>query len=288
VSLTEKKLRIFAWRFFALQVVTPFTPFVLSDAYFSPEIEKYGLQKLNPKSINLAKTRKMPSLKNPVIFVQVDQLATFCSTILGDIFQPFTLITGKWHLPPLQEDGYTQEILENPFLTEWYSQNQVYSNLPILPFPYGVELTSAPHIWWRMRLRGIFGLGRSGVFVPHVRIHRHLAGSALQTRQELHSLASPRLPLAPYLGKILRHRFVISPPGDRLDTYRHWECVALGAVPVSNLPHIFSELFGDGMIFVDSLADFVRSNPKLIRPAPNARLASVRYWRDRVKNQGFS
>jgi len=57
---------------------------------------------------------------------------------------------------------------------------------------------------------------------------------------------------------------------------------------VSNLPHIFSELFGDGMIFVDSLADFVRSNPKLIRPAPNARLASVRYWRDRVKNQGFS
>ncbi len=195
MRLTEKKLRIFAWRFFALQVVTPFTPFVLSDAYFSPEIEKYGLQKLNPKSINLAKTRKMPSLKNPVIFVQVDQLATFCSTILGDIFQPFTLITGKWHLPPLQEDGYTQEILENPFLTEWYSQNQVYSNLPILPFPYGVELTSAPHIWWRMRLRGIFGLGRSGVFVPHVRIHRHLAGSALQTRQELHSLASPSHPI---------------------------------------------------------------------------------------------
>ena len=42
--------------------------------------------------------------------------------------------------------------------------------------------------------------------------------------------------------------------GDRPDTYRHWEIIALNALPISNLPFdIFSQLFGPDMLYFFNL-----------------------------------
>ena len=132
---------------------------------------------------------------------------------LWEKYQPFALNTERWHLPSLQDGSHPRQIRRNPFLTKCYSENQPHPDLPILPLPHGVQLTSAPPIWWRKRLRGLLGLDRSGVSVPHVAIHEHLEGYALETRQKIANLVSPRLPLGPYLKEILRHHFVVSPPG---------------------------------------------------------------------------
>ncbi len=273
-------------RFFALRVVTPFTPYVLSDAFLSTDVEKYGLRGLNSRSINLAESPDWPAGECPVVFVQVNQLDIFAEEILPRILRPFILITGKWHLPGLTLNRSVDLILANPHLQRWYSQNQIYENVPILPFPFGVKLSSAPHVYWRMRLRKVLGLGRSGVFVPHVASHAHLEGPALEARSELADVMGPRLSLPRYLNKILRHRHVVSPPGDRMDTYRHWESVALGAIPVSNLPPPLSGLFGPRMFQVASFSAVKAAGFTAPGCAPRPELATVAYWRRRLKGNG--
>ena len=264
-------------RFVSQKLVTPFTPFVMADAFLASEIDRYGLRGLNPRSVDLSQSDLAAAGPNPVVFVQVDQLDDFCRDVLPKIVGQFILITGKWHLPALQRGDSVTTILASPHLKRWYSQNQVFEDLPISPFPYGVNLWSAPHVYWRMRLQRVLGLGRSGVFVPHVAIHEHLDGVALEARRQLEGVMGPRLKLTTYLNRILRHKFVISPPGDRLDTYRHWESVALGAIPVSNIPRTSRPLFASGMFHVDDWKQLEASPTRGSRPQPH--LATVRHWR---------
>jgi hypothetical protein len=185
-------------RFVSQRLVTPFTPFVMADAFLASEVDRYGLRALNPRAVDLSQSDLAAVGPNPVVFVQVDQLDGFCRDVLPKIVGPFTLITGKWHLPALQRSEWVTTILGSPHLDRWYSQNQVFEDLPILPFPYGVNLSSAPHVFWRMRLRRVLGLGRSGVFVPHFAIHEHLDGVGLEARRQLEGVMGPRLKLSTY------------------------------------------------------------------------------------------
>jgi hypothetical protein len=278
-------LRLVALRFFSHRLVTPFTPYVLSDGFLGSEVDKYGLRGLNSRSIDVLGSGGWPAVECPVIFVQVNQLDSFVAEVLPRVNEKFILITGKWHLPGLHISESVNLILANPHLKTWFSQNQIYDNLPILPFPYGVKLSSAPHIYWRMRLRKILGIGRSGIFVPHVASHAHLTGLALEARSQLTDSMGPRLKLTTYLNKILRHKYVVSPPGDRMDTYRHWESIALGAIPVSNLPPSFSGIFGDGLLQTNTFGKLgdLDSLDSGVKPRPE--LALVDYWRRIVQSE---
>jgi hypothetical protein len=269
-------------RFVAQRLVTPFTPYVLADAFLASEVHKYGLRGLNPRAVDLSQSDISTVNANPVLFVQVNQLDDFCRDVLPKIVGPFTLITGKWHLPALQRSDSVTAILGSPHLDRWYSQNQIFEDLPILPFPYGVKLSSAPHVYWRMRLQRLLGFGRSGFFVPHVAAHEHLDGVALEARRQLGGVMGPRLKLNAYLNKIVRHKFVVSPPGDRMDTYRHWESVALGAIPVSSLPRSLFPLFGVGMCHLDDWKQLAAMPIRGSRPQPH--LATVRHWRRVVES----
>lgn len=277
----RQRLRTAFLRFFALRVVTTFSPYVLSDAFLAREVEEYGLRRLNPRSINLAESSDWPTVECPIVFVQVDQLESFADQI-SKAPGPFILITGKEHLPGLTLSHTVESILANPHLRCWYSQNQIYEKVPILPFPYGVNLRSAPHVYWRMRLQKVLGLGRSGVFLSQVTCHFGLEGPALAARSELADVMGPRLSLPKYLNKILRHSYVVSPPGDRMDTYRHWESVALGAIPVSNLPLPLSGLFGEGMFQTDSFSAVVTNGFSAPDCGPRPELATVKFWRAQV------
>lgn len=269
-------------RFSALRVVTPFTPYVISNAFLASEVEEHGLRRLNPRSIDLAESSDWPTGECPIVFVQVDQLESFVDRI-SEAPGPFILITGKWGLPGLTLSHNVDSILANPHLVRWYSQNQIYENVPILPFPYGVNLTSAPNVYWRMRLQKVLGLGRSGVFLSQVTCHPHLEGPALEARGELADVMGPRLSLPKYLNKILGHSYVASPPGDRMDTYRHWESVALGAVPVSNLPLPLSGLFGECMVRTDSFSALVTNSFSATGGVSRPELATVEFWRAQVR-----
>jgi hypothetical protein len=259
----------------AHHVATPFMGFVLSDYYLSEEIDELGLGFLNPRSRRLnhrIATRIRPSSS---VYCQVDQLDEFADRHLPRLRGPFVLITGKWHLPALDMSPACQAILASPLLLAWYSQNQVY-DVPIRPFPYGVHLATAPAVVERIRNPQV---KERRVFVPFATMHPHLTGIARTTRVALQSYMSPALPLTEYLDAIASSSFVISPPGDRPDTYRHWEAIALGAVPVSILAYSFRDLFDDALLFSDDLTLQAHGVIDESAAQPNPALATVQHWR---------
>lgn len=266
-------------RFLSRRLVTPFTGFVLSHFYLASEIEKYGLEFLNQKSRNLSEVGASEVSADSVLYVQVDQLELFVDRHLGNIKQPFVLITGKWHLPGIERSSAVDEVLANPFLTRWFSQNQIFEDLPIRPFPFGVNLSSTLQVWLRMHSPLAKLRRRSGVFVPHVAVHEHLRGVARDAREGLQHLMRERMSFPRYLDEIGRCEYVISPPGDRPDTYRHWEAIALGATPVSNLSGPFEDLFGPRMVFVADMAAVAQGGSLARRKGHLSAVARVSHWR---------
>lgn len=275
--------RNLALRVLSRKLVTPFTGYVLSNYYLSSEVGKHGLEFLNPKSQDLRASNLSNAPKNSIVYVQVNQLDTFADEYLSSITRPFVLITGKWHLPGLERTPTLEQILGHPQLAAWFSQNQIHDDLPIRPFPFGVNLSSLAEIWIRQKVMLFASSRRAGIFIPHVATHAHLSGVALSARKDLEPLMRERMPFAAYLDEILSSDFVLSPPGDRPDTYRHWESIALGAIPVSTLPQRFEELFAGHALLVDNLRTVAMENLPGHNAVPNPTLASYRYWKKKVR-----
>jgi len=260
-------------------LVTPSSPFILSDYYLSEEVTKLRLQYLNPKSLPIGP--RTVFIPNSIIFCQVDQLEEFAEKFLSKIDVPITLITGKWSLPGLSDTPVAREILKNPWVVRWYSQNQIFDHLEIEPFPYGVNFLSA-HKVFREQRRAKQDTSRIDLLVPFARVHSHLPTLAKQMRRRLQPLMEKKLPIRRYLASLRAAKYVISPPGDRPDTYRHWECIALGTIPVSQLPRSFAELFQGTAILTDDLLGFSIPSIPGSHVRPNPRVAELSFWKDRL------
>ena len=262
------------------KVVTPFSGFILSSYYLSSEIEASGLSYLNPHSQNLA-AGAMPTTDGQVLFVQVDQLNEFVLSVLPSIRKQFVLITGKWHLPGLSSSKTVEDLAKSSKVITWFSQNQVFPNLPIEPFPFGVELTTAPHV---QRLMKSKQQEKSiEVLVPRARVHPHFPADIRRMRETLAPHMEREMPVKDYLKQIAKSKFVVSPPGDRPDTYRHWESIALEAVPVGIVQYPLRGLFGQSMF---SVQDFegITSQEFPSHARPDRSLVLLETWKRRVQN----
>ncbi len=259
-------------------LVTPFSGFILSNAYLSSEIDRSGLNYLNPKSHHLNRGAQ-PLEDGAVVFVQSDQVEDFVSAILPGIKVSFHLITGKWHLPSLEITEAVEVLARSPKVLNWFSHNQVSLDLPAMAFPFGLEPTTAPVV---QRLMATKSPHKDiDVLVPHVRIHPHFSQEIREIRSSLAPFMDDEMPIVDYLERIRRSKFVVSPPGDRPDTYRHWEALALGATPVSNLSGPLRSLFGDSMIYVEDFRDVSRQSFSL-SAGPDTSLVLLETWRRRV------
>lgn len=272
----------------ANRFITPFTPFVLSDWYISNEIDGRCLRFLNPQSRRF--TSQNLDLVNPgqVVFVQIDQLDLFESLLPG-LGPEIVLITGKWQLPGFEDSEVVRRILASGKVSTWWSQNQVFKDLPIRGFPYGLDLFSLHQVERLIVSKELVEFGRRKLLaVPNVRIHDHLSGRALEVRQLLVPHMSKPLPLRAYLNEMGGHQFILSPRGDRPDTYRNYEAIAVGAIPVTDLPESYGEVLARSMICVDSLVDIAMSPHTLLPHAgrrPDSSILNVCTWRRLVLAQ---
>ena len=262
----------------ARHLVTPFSGYMLSNFYLSDEIDGSGLNYLNPQSHNL-KSADQPLEDGAVVFIQSDQVEQFVAAVLPRIGPRFFLITGKWHLPSLEITKAVESLSASPKILGWFSQNQVRPDLPIRAFPYGLEPTTAPVV---PRLLAATSPHQDiDVLGPHARIHPHFSEEIKEIRSSLAPFMDDEMPIVDYLERIRRSKFVVSPPGDRPDTYRHWEALALGAMPVSNLSGPLRRLFGDNMIFVEDFRDVSRQSFS-VSAAPDSSLVLLETWKRRV------
>jgi hypothetical protein len=262
-------------------VVNQLTGFTLSDFHLSTQVHTDGWAFLNPKSTRLDKAtvRKIPD--GSVIYVNVQETELFATDYLPHISSNFVLISGEiWS--PLQPRGEVVDtVLSHPGLLSWFCQNREVDNLPLRPFPFGVALRGIATVSEAIN-RHRNTPKDADIYVSHAAVHSHLEPQEATIRRGLQPFMAPPQRHKDYLAEVARHRFVISPAGDRPDTFRHWESVALGAIPVSSLPESFKELFGDSVILVDDLVAHVAGPFSSPRPEADRTLATVDYWRQIV------
>ena len=262
--------------------LNPFTGFVLSNWFFSSEVEELRMRHLNFSSRKLREFSASKVREGSIIFVQVDELNDFIENILPEIRTRFVLITGKFHLPGLELSSSIRQLGQDPRVALWFSQHQVYEDLKAIPFPYGLNFFTLRELHEAVsNLRDEIKL--DSIFIPFSRVHPHLKGDALRIRTELTPFMSPLSGLEEYYRQIMKHRFVVSPPGDRPDTFRHYECIALGSHPISSLPQSFRRIFGDNMIYSDNLVEAARGNFNRAKGSPNPEFVHTRFWRKLVQ-----
>lgn len=269
------------------ELVTPFTGFILCDLYLSDEVRRERVHWLAPKSLPISRQVIRNMKTGSVIYCQVDQIEEFAAKYLNLARKPFILITGKWHLPGLQWSEAIPQILQSPYLVRWYSQNQIFKDLPICQFPYGVSLAAVPYLVEKT-LREQCPARRNEPFVPFASVHEHLSPPVKKIRQELKPYMSKSLPLEDYFDQILSHTSVISPPGDRPDTYRHWECLALGATPIlRNSDGLDFILSGAAVVTDDYLKLVDKPHKFLLEPSiPDVHLFKT--WETIIKSHCIS
>jgi len=264
------------------KLVTPFSGFILSDHYLSEEVACRGLAWLNPKSRRLKSGKRIRTRPGDIIYCQVDQLKEFVQDYLPRITNEYVLITGKWELPGLEVSDSIHTILSDTNLLAWFSQNQEFTEYPIYPFPYGINLSTAPKVL--LKIKESNGCKEEKVVVPFATIHTHLDGVALMDRQTLSPYMENLKPLDEYLSDLSESKWVVSPAGDRSDTYRHWEIIALGSIPISKISSSFKELFGSSILLVNDFDFLVSGEIPENRCVSNSTLATLGYWRERVQS----
>jgi hypothetical protein len=264
-------------------VVTPYSGFVLSTHFLSDDILEYNLAFLNSRSKDLRKYEVDNEKSNVIIWCQTNQLNEFSENYLGLIETKFTLITGRDHWSRLEASDSVEKVLSSPYLVRWYSQNQIQENLQIKHFPYGVNLNNAMRILLEgLKLNVMKRL--DSIHYPYCTIHESNDTvwqadilSAMLARETIKDKMAPLKQYSEYLKDLRKYKFVVSPAGDRPDTYRHWEILALGGIPISNVPKNFTDMFANSVVIVSSFDNISLENFDDF--SPNRNLAKLSYWR---------
>ncbi len=263
------------------EIVTPYTGFIVSNYYYSNEIEFFKYSWLNPRSKRINKRRASRIKPMSVVYCQTDMLKNFVEKYLPYVNNPIILISGKWQLPGLEQKDLAKEILADKKIFTWFSQNQIFEDLPIQPFPYGVRIDNSSEflsLRWRSD-----SLRESNPLIPYARVHTHTPNEYREFRIKLQNRMNILKTFQDYKNDLISHKYVVCTPGDRPDTYRHWETLACGAIPVC-LDHAnFRKLFGESAVYVKQFDEASIFKALQADHKYNKSLINVDYWRERVK-----
>lgn len=268
----------------ANKYVTPFLGFMLSDFYLSNEVEEIGLNWLAPDSRHL-KVKTINQVNNPkIIYCQSDQLEEFAAKFLEQISFNFILIAGKHNLPKVSTSLALEKIFSHKNVIKVFMQNSTIDHPLVEAFPYGVKLNNLIEL--EQVINEIkfpsFCERTQNVLIPFATVHSHLSGRPLLVRKLLKPHMMPKVNYKDYLKQLSNCRFVISPHGDRPDTYRHWESIIMGAYPIIENIGSFQKVFNSSAIFVDSLLDLSKFEQLELLEGPDRSVVLASHWRAKV------
>jgi hypothetical protein len=203
------------------------------------------------------------------LFVNMLHVGTFAEKILDRIEQPFTLVTGDSDLsagPSNLPVDTLEQILNHPYLVQWFVQNCAYDHVKLHHMPIGMDYHS-------MSRKG--GNGTWGGFLEPVRQEQILdaarfgapnlqdkipaafcnwqhvlsRGDRLEcitniSLDAIH-LENPDTPRAQTWRNNAQYLFTVSPFGMGMDCHRTWEALLLGSIPIvrsSSIDPLFAGL----------------------------------------------
>lgn len=268
-------------------IVTPLAPYYICNHYYSTEIHEY-INKYNaeelPKTTNdLLKNKNVNIIKEGgIVQVSVDLFYKFIKEILPILPVKIILITSKRNLPQLHRNQLTDYYLNHKNIILWVSQTPIYkNNNKYMAFPYGIDNLKIKEYMKFVKKNYINSADINNkdtyCYNSHIVIHNHLPINHIR-RNPIFSSVNKKIPYENFLNNILKSMFTISLSGDRDDCYRHYECIGLNSIPISNIN--YKEIFQDNMIYsnINEIIEIINNNKKFKYYNIDRNILTIQYW----------
>jgi hypothetical protein len=276
-------------------LVTPITPYFICNHFISTEIHnttyKYININLELKANDLLKNKNYNDIKNnEIIQIQVDFFDFFYDIVLPIITKnniKVIIITSQWYLPQIQRNHKTDNLLNNTNILLWISQNPIYTNNEkYMAFPYGICHTKIIDYVNFIKLNNINNNKNVKILNQYSSPHIHLPNNHIRKMYNIFGINSGApMSYIDFLKNILNAEFVISTTGDRDDCFRHYECIGLNSIPVSNINNIYKDIFEENMIYsnAEEMINMINSNSVNYNyKKPNRDILTISYWIDKI------
>ena len=281
-------------------LVTPLAPYFICNHFISTEIHnnsgsKYVDMNLELKANDLLKNKNYNDIKNfEIIQIQVDLFDFFYDEILPIIIKnniKVIIITSQWHLPQIQRNNKTDDLLNNSNIILWISQNPIYTNNEkYMAFPYGIRHHNINDYVNFIKSNNINTDKNIEILNQYASVHSHLSNNHIRKMFDILGTNSGKghVNYTDFLTNILNSKFVISTSGDRDDCYRHYECIGLNAIPVSNITDGYKDIFEDNMIYSNAEEMINMLNKNIVNynyKKPNRDILTISYWVCKINQQ---
>lgn len=220
----------------ALAEVTIATPAVIA---YHTSLPQAGVREcvVFPGDINgfepdPASVKRLRSCRS--IFIYTHLVPSFVRHVLPSLHHRFILLT---HNSDMAVDARFLDLLDDPRLVHWFTQNAAVRHPKLSPLPIGIANAQWPHgrIADLMAAAAAAAPVRDRVIYSNFRVENNLWERApIRWRLAFsgHVRRSGPKPFREYLSDLAQCQWCISPPGNGLDCHRTWESLYLGVVPI--------------------------------------------------------
>jgi hypothetical protein len=258
-------------------MINVFSPYFLCDHFIGDEAWRWGvLSKLPPGKTDINTTFNLDVIKEyDIVQCQLHFFDFFVCDILPLIKKKIVLITSQFECEGFKRTLLSDRVLEHPNIALWISTNPIYEpSERFMVFPSGFSP-------FNLSIYTNILLNKEIIKTNEV-AHMHLAPT--NPCRELLPKAD-KYPEEEFYDTIRKSKFMISPIGDRDDCYRHYECIGLKTIPISNVGEYYKELFKDNMLYCDihKMIEIIQTN-EVNREynEPDQNLISYEYYKDLV------
>lgn len=234
------------------------------------------------------------------VFVHKRILPSFVSRTFPHLQAPIVLLTGsyenskRFRVP----ESIVRVLLESPMIAHWFCTNvdetlgvstmhpKLHSMaLGIEPFGKSPKRDPNPVVILRdVLLRHAYELPNKtiGVFEAYT--------SPYTNPSRKNMPRGVKLPLPDYLEQLARSKFVISPNGHKPDCFRHYEALAFGCIPITELNPAYYGHLKAGPVVFNNKDWWNLTEEKMLRkmnltafPSVNRNLIFEEYWMEEME-----
>ena len=237
------------------------------------------------------------------IYVHSSMLTDFVDTFMPRLKVPIVLLSGSYDntRANLMHRTKVRSLLDHPLMEHWFCQNIINTTgllgypLPakLDPLALGVEPFDknprGPNPVVLLRdtiLRYAHGLPNKSIPVFEAYT------SPFTNPNRLNVPRGTKLTLPDYLEQLAMSKFVLSPSGHKPDCFRHYEALALGAIPVTDLDAAtYSHLALGPVVFSTkdwwnlTEAELLRRMNLTVMPQANRNLIFEEFWMEEMERR---
>jgi hypothetical protein len=234
----------------------------------------------------------MNFLGGAVVFCKIDEIFCFFES-LRLTRRKVILVTGQGDFPC---DKFRQKYLPNN-VVRWFATNVTHAHSRVTALPLGLGAPLSPTTLTEEAIatrRGDHLPREKWLYVnfrpeTNPKVRKPVFDHFRNNRCDWITFQAPldRGSNFNFLDEIMRHRFVLCPPGNGVDTHRMWEVLLAGAIPVVLRSQAITPFESLPILFVDDYREvtqeFLQNAWTRIRvPEETPKMMFADYWSEKI------